>query len=85
MSNIKPSSHGIVVDHKESEVRYAVSDINYNEKVHRKVRDLRPGETVRGFSPLRKEPLGDQGTPAPTQDAAGDPSDSSATPGKTSA
>ncbi|QKN87775.1 hypothetical protein NEBULOUS_14 [Microbacterium phage Nebulous] len=53
MTGIKPSSHGIVVDHKESGVRYAVSDKNYNEKIHRKVRDLRPGETVVGYQPKR--------------------------------
>lgn len=51
MSSIKPSSHGIVVDHKETGVRYAISDKNYNEKVHRKVRDLKPGETVRTYAP----------------------------------
>lgn len=59
MSNIKPSSHGIVVDHIESNVRYAISDKNYNQKVHRKVRDLKPGETVLGFRPKRKGDLVD--------------------------
>lgn len=58
MTAIKPSSHGIVVDHVESGVRYAISDKNYNPKVNRKVRDLKPGETVRGFQPLRHEALG---------------------------
>jgi hypothetical protein len=53
MSNIKPSDHGIVVEHKETQVRYAISDHNYNEKVHRKVRDLKPGESVRSFRPKR--------------------------------
>lgn len=53
MTGIKPSSHGIVVEHKESGVRYAISDSNYNEKAHRKVRDLRPGETVLGYRPKR--------------------------------
>jgi hypothetical protein len=73
MTGIKPSSHGIVVDHKESGVRYAVSDRNYNEKIHRKVRDLRPGETVLGYRPKRRQEAGEgQGSPAPTQDAAGD-------------
>ncbi len=54
MTGIRPSSHGIVVDHKESGTRYAVSDKNYNEKVHKKVRDLRPGETVLGYRPKRR-------------------------------
>lgn len=51
MTTIKPSDHGIVVDHKESNVRFAISDKNYDSSVHRKVRDLRPGETVRGYQP----------------------------------
>lgn len=59
MTGIKPSSHGIVVEHKESGVRFAISDKNYDEKVHRKVRDLRAGETVRGYAPRRKESLQD--------------------------
>lgn len=59
MSQIKPSSHGIVVEHKESGAHYAISDRNYNSDVHRKVRDLNPGETVLGFKPLRKESLSD--------------------------
>lgn len=75
MSQLKPSTHGIVVDHKESNVRFAISDANYNPDVHRKVRDLRPGETVRGYQPRRKGSLqenGDQGSGAGSQDAAGD-------------
>ena len=46
---------GYVVDHKTAPVRYAVSVKNYNPKKHRKVRELRPGETVLGFRPRRKE------------------------------
>lgn len=72
MTGIKPSTHGIVVDHKESGVRYAVSDKNYNEKIHRKVRDLKPGETVRAFQPLRREALGG-GSESP--EATGTPGD----------
>lgn len=59
MTGIKPSDHGIVVEHKENGIHYAVSDRNYNEKVHRKVRDLKPGETVRGYQPKRPESLSD--------------------------
>jgi hypothetical protein len=47
----KPS--GYVVDHKTSPVRYAVSADNFNEKIHTKVRDLKPSETVLGFRPKR--------------------------------
>lgn len=59
MTGIKPSAHGIVVDHKGSGTRYAVSDRNYNEKIHHKVRDLRPGETVLGYQPKRRSELGE--------------------------
>lgn len=51
MTESKPSSHGIVVDHRESGVRYAVSDANFNPQVHRRVRDLKPGESVLGYRP----------------------------------
>jgi len=47
-------SKGIVVDHKESHVRFAISERNFNEKLHTKVRDLKAGETVIGFTPKRK-------------------------------
>jgi hypothetical protein len=72
MSELKPSSHGIVVEHKESGVRYAVSDKNHNPDVARKVRDLRPGETVLGFSPLRRGSLGSLATTTPTPGGSGD-------------
>lgn len=82
MTAIKPSSHGIVVDHVESGVRYAISDKNYNVKLHRKVRDLKPGETVRGFQPLRRgslsDAVGDQdgtGTPESAGKSEGDGSE----------
>lgn len=42
---------GIVVDHKESGVRYAISESNFNPKLHRKVRPLLPTETVHGYQP----------------------------------
>jgi hypothetical protein len=48
---IKPSTHGIVVDNKESGLRYAVSDENYDSHKESKVRDLKPGETVIGYQP----------------------------------
>lgn len=48
-------THGIVVDHKESQVRYAIFEENFDEELHTRVRDLEPGETVLGFTPLRKE------------------------------
>jgi hypothetical protein len=49
-------STGIVVDHKETGVRYAISEHNFNDKIHKYVRDLKPGETVRGFQPKLKRP-----------------------------
>lgn len=44
---------GIVVDHKSANVRYAISEDHFNPKIHTKVRDLKPGETVIGFTPKR--------------------------------
>lgn len=48
---IKRSDHGIVVQHKETGIRYAVSDRNYRPAIHRKVRDLRAGESVLNYRP----------------------------------
>lgn len=45
---------GFVVEHKVTELRYAVSDHNFNPQVHEFVRDLLPGETVYGFQPKPK-------------------------------
>lgn len=42
-------SKGIVVDHKELGVRYAISEHNLNDQVEY-VRDLKPGESVRTFT-----------------------------------
>ncbi|AXQ52878.1 hypothetical protein SEA_NEFERTHENA_14 [Microbacterium phage Neferthena] len=86
MTGIKPSSHGIVVEHNESGVRYAVSDRNYNPKVHKKIRDLRPGETVLGYQPKRKGAIeGSEGgseavSGTGTQDADANASSSSSEP-----
>ena len=52
-------SNGIVVEHKENGVQYAVSERNYNPKVHKKVRDLKPGETVLGYKPERNKTIGE--------------------------
>lgn len=48
---------GVVVEHKRSGIRYAVSGGNFNPKVHTKVRDLKPGETVLGYVPRRKSEI----------------------------
>jgi hypothetical protein len=42
-------SKGIVVDHKESGIRYAISEHNFKEKVHTLVRDLKLGESILTF------------------------------------
>ena len=55
MSNIKPSDHGIVVEHKESGLRYASLDANFDPANERKVRDLKPGESVFSYAPKTKE------------------------------
>lgn len=46
---IKPSSHGIVVEHKETGLRYASRDENYDPSYERKVRDLDIGETIMSY------------------------------------
>jgi len=75
---------GIVVDHKDSGVRYAISEHNFNPKVHKRVRDLQPGETVLGYSPRRKESPADDGYIGTDKAAANDPSDDLATLEETS-
>lgn len=57
MSQIKPSSHGIVVEHKETGIHYAISDKNYDQRIHRKVRDLKIGESTRTYKPKAKGAL----------------------------
>ena len=76
---------GIVVDHKESGVRYAISEVNFNSKVHTKVRDLKPGETVLGFRPRAKESLGDRGSSSGAPTTPGDAPDDLATASTTPA
>lgn len=83
MTNIKPSSHGIVVEHKESGVRYAVSDRNYRPDVHRKVRDLRPGETVLGYKPRTAGSLAGEASGAGSPTPAGDGAETQQTEGPT--
>lgn len=40
---------GIVVRHKETGNTYAVSEENLNPDTEEKVRDLKPGESIRSF------------------------------------
>lgn len=51
---------GIIVDHRESRVRYAISEQNFNKKVHKRVRDLKPGETILGYRPHPIARLGEK-------------------------
>lgn len=44
---------GIVVEHKDNGMRFAISERNFNPKVHKRVRALKPGETVLGYQPRR--------------------------------
>lgn len=48
-------SKGIVVDHKRSGVRYAISEERFNPKDHVRVRDLRSDESVLSYVPRRKQ------------------------------
>lgn len=68
----EPSDHGIVVEGKDSGVRYASLEANFDEKNERYVRDLLPGETVFGYRPKRKDEREDaseaqEGTSSPEQ------------------
>lgn len=42
---------GIVVESKSSGNRYARSEANFDPNREKKVRDLKPGETILGFKP----------------------------------
>jgi hypothetical protein len=63
---------GMIVDHKEHGIRYAVSERNYNPEIHEFVRDMLPGETTQGYRPRPKGSLGGQASAPATQGAAGD-------------
>jgi hypothetical protein len=52
------TSNGIVVDHLETGVRYAISEANFDEKVVRKVRDLRQDESVASYRPKPRQAQG---------------------------
>lgn len=41
---------GIVVQHKATGNTYAVSEENFNSKTESKVRELKPGESIRSFA-----------------------------------
>lgn len=65
----KAAPAGVVVDHKEAGARYAVSPHNYNPKIHTRVRDLLPGESVLSFRAKRLEDLKDVVSPKPAEPA----------------
>jgi len=48
---------GIVVRHKETGNTYAVSEENRNPDTEEKIRDLKPGESIRSFVHKPKETL----------------------------
>lgn len=78
-------SRGIVVTHKESGVRYAISKANFNPELHTEVRDLKPGETVLGYQPKPKGSLVAETTPHPTLYGENDADGILATTGETPA
>jgi hypothetical protein len=51
------ASKGIIVKLKENGIQIAISESNFNKKLHEKVRDLKPGESVRTYAPRKPEPL----------------------------
>lgn len=71
---------GYVVDDKRSGLRYAVSPRNYNSKVHTKVRELGPGETVLAFPVKTRVTIElDEQAPDPT-DVPSDPAEGTKDP-----
>lgn len=46
--------HGIVVEDKETGLRYARLPENYEPQVHKKIRDLKPGESITSYQPRYK-------------------------------
>lgn len=47
-------SDGKVVDHKETGIRYAIPEANFDDSVHDFVRDLKFGESVLAYQPRVK-------------------------------
>ena len=47
-------ANGIVVDHKETGIRYAIFQTSFVDELHEFVRDLKPGESVYDFAPKAK-------------------------------
>lgn len=72
MTAIKPSDHGIVVDNIETGMQYAISDKTYDQRIHRKVRDLLPGESRLDYAPRRQQSLASSGGTNPSPETAGD-------------
>lgn len=66
---------GIVVEHKGNGVHYAISEINFNPKVHKKVRDLKPGESVLSYKPRPKQTLAEAAGSKTEGSPAGDTKD----------
>lgn len=75
---------GYVVEHKDLPgTRYGVSERNYNPKIHKKIRDLKPGETPVGYRPRRTGALQQEtqqglGSAGGSNEAAGDAAETSA-------
>lgn len=65
-------SRGIVVDHKETGIRYAVSESNFRDELHEYVRELSPGETIVAFRPRPREPQEIPGGTSTRGNSAGD-------------
>lgn len=64
-------SNGIVVEGKESGVRYALREENFDPETEIKVRDLKPGETILGYQPKQATPKGDT-APTNLDESAGE-------------
>ena len=59
---------GIIVENLSSGTRRAISESNFNPDREKKIRDMKPGETVIGFVPRAKVKPGPQPVPTPAPD-----------------
>lgn len=62
---------GIVVQNKESGIRYAVYEDAHDKASEKKVRDLKPGESVLSYIP-KLAPTGEDENDATDEQATGD-------------
>lgn len=58
-------SKGIVVEHKGNGNRYATSEGNFNPETEKRIRELKPHESVRSYAHRPKPKTATTNTPVP--------------------